>query len=248
MSWAKLDDHANEHRKQVAAGADACWLWACGLMYANRQPARDGFVPDGTVPMLYPFKNARKLAARLVNVGLWTKADGGYQIHEFTLWNKNREQLDAERESTRNRVAKHRAKPPGNGGSNGDGNGVTPTDVTPPSNGVGTGSLSPTTTTPLPPQTPPGGGDGQIGCPPDLSLTSAQRGVHETAMVPGWAIDEITNRFRASWADGSSPRTLEQWRRSLSTAVSKTWNDPAQRPKKPGSEPKPPAEEAPLWR
>lgn len=106
MTWAKVDDHANEHRKQVAAGAEACWLWTCGLMYANRQPARDGFVPAGVIGMLYPLKNPTKLAAKLVEVGLWTEVPGGYRIHQFTEWNQTKEQRDAELAAGRARAAK----------------------------------------------------------------------------------------------------------------------------------------------
>lgn len=129
MSWAKLDDRANEHRKQLAAGAEACWLWACGLMYANRQDARDGFIPDEMLSLLYPFRGVKKLASRLVSVGLWVRTERGFLIHEFTEWNKSREQVEQEREATRARVAKHRKC-----------NAVTPADVTDPCNGVGTGS------------------------------------------------------------------------------------------------------------
>jgi hypothetical protein len=106
LTWAKIDDRANEHRKQLAAGAEACWLWTCGLMYANRQPARDGFIPDAMVGMLYPFKDAKALAARLVKAGLWRKCSGGYRIHEFKLWNQTKEQLENEREKGRERAAK----------------------------------------------------------------------------------------------------------------------------------------------
>jgi HNH endonuclease len=80
VTWAKIDDHANEHRKQLAAGAEACWLWACGLMYANRQKARDGFIPQAVVAGIYPFKDAAKLVHRLLTLGLWDPAEGGYRI------------------------------------------------------------------------------------------------------------------------------------------------------------------------
>lgn len=106
MTWAKIDDHANEHRKQLAAGAEACWLWTCGLMYANRQAARDGFIPDGMLQMLYPLKAPAKLALRLVEVGLWSRITGGYLIHQFTFWNQTKEQRDAELSSGRERAAK----------------------------------------------------------------------------------------------------------------------------------------------
>lgn len=143
MTWAKLDDRANEHRKQLAAGAEACWLWACGLMYANRQPARDGFIPEQMLPMLYPMAPGKrtKLCARLVEVGLWTNAPGGYQIHEFRFWNRTKEQVEAEREATRLRVAEHRRNKAEAEQCNGCGNGVTPDDVTQPGNGGGNANV-----------------------------------------------------------------------------------------------------------
>jgi hypothetical protein len=106
MTWAKLDDKANEHRKQLAAGAEACWLWACGLMYANRQRARDGFIPEAAVGMLYPFKTPKRLADRLVEVGLWERTEGGYQIHRFHYWNQNKERYEDKLASGRERAAK----------------------------------------------------------------------------------------------------------------------------------------------
>jgi hypothetical protein len=118
VTWAKLDDRANEHRKQLAAGAEACWLWACGLMYANRQPARDGFIPDQALPMLYPFKRVAPLAKKLVEVGLWKKVPGGYLIHEFEHWNQTKDQADARREAAKLRMRRVRSK-----GANTDANG-----------------------------------------------------------------------------------------------------------------------------
>jgi hypothetical protein len=86
VSWVKVDDHANEHRKQIAAGAEACWLWACGLMYCNRQSKRDGFIPAAVVPVLYASltpRQARALVERLVDVGLWVRLDGGFSVHNY---------------------------------------------------------------------------------------------------------------------------------------------------------------------
>lgn len=79
------------------------------------------------------------------------------------------------------------------------------------------------------------GAGGDIPCPEDLELTAKQRG--QLMLVPDWAIEEITRRFRAQWVgstDGN--RTLDRWRRSLSTTVSSTWNDSSRRPKKPDPE------------
>lgn len=106
VSWAKIDDRANEHRKQLAAGPEACWLWACGLMYVNRQSERDGFIPEHVLTMLFNFKNPKKLADRLVGVSLWDKVADGYLVHNFTVWNQSKEQREAELIAGRERAAK----------------------------------------------------------------------------------------------------------------------------------------------
>jgi len=94
MSWVKIDDRAPEHRKQLAAGAVASWLWVCGLAYANRQPARDGFVPTAVLPMLYPIPGVAKQAERLVDAGLWERVDGGFQIHDYLDFQPSRTEVE----------------------------------------------------------------------------------------------------------------------------------------------------------
>jgi hypothetical protein len=74
-------------------------------MYANRQPKRDGRIPEAVVGMLYPFKAPQKLAKKLVEVGLWEKVPGGYQIHDYLTWNKTKEQVDHEKAEARRRAA-----------------------------------------------------------------------------------------------------------------------------------------------
>lgn len=77
----------------------------------------------------------------------------------------------------------------------------------------------------------------QIPCPSNLKLTSDQRGVLETSLVPGWAIDEITKAAVASYAaDQTDKRPLVAWRKCLAKAIAGSWNDPRRRPKKPPEE------------
>jgi hypothetical protein len=84
MSWVKIDDGAPDHPKQLKAGAEACWLWVCGLAYCNRQTKRrDGFIPEEKVPALYPVRGATRLAEKLVEVGLWERVTGGYLVHDY---------------------------------------------------------------------------------------------------------------------------------------------------------------------
>ena len=73
MAWVRIDDQARCHRKLLAAGPIAAWLWACGLMYCNAQKAKDGFIPDGVLPVLYPLPRPLVYANKLVAVGLWDR-------------------------------------------------------------------------------------------------------------------------------------------------------------------------------
>lgn len=83
MSWVKLDDQARHHRKILAVGPTAAWLWACGLMYCNSQKARDGFIPAEAVQILYPVPNWKREIPKLVSAGLWEEVSGGYVIHDY---------------------------------------------------------------------------------------------------------------------------------------------------------------------
>lgn len=83
MSWVKLDDQARQHRKLLAVGPTASWLWVCGLMYCNSQKARDGFIPTEAVAVLYPIPTWKKEVTRLVSAGLWEPVDGGYVVHDY---------------------------------------------------------------------------------------------------------------------------------------------------------------------
>ena len=111
MSWARLDDRCHEHPKQVAAGPEACWLWACGLQYANRQKSRDGFIPKVQIFSLFAgIKSPKKLAKKLVEVGLWEEEKDGFRIHDYHCWNQTREQRNKELQQGRDRAAQSYSK------------------------------------------------------------------------------------------------------------------------------------------
>lgn len=88
MTWAKVDDRANEHPKQLKAGPKACWLWVCGLMYCNRQAKKTGRIPKTVVDagMLFPGLGAKD-ATKLINAELWGEAGDYYVVHEYESWN-----------------------------------------------------------------------------------------------------------------------------------------------------------------
>jgi len=106
MTWTKLDDHFPDHPKILAAGPTAELLHIHALIYCNKH-LTDGFLPSDAVKRLIHV-NARGPAERLVDLGLWEKVVGGYQIHDFLEWNPSREKVLAERARSAARQAKSR--------------------------------------------------------------------------------------------------------------------------------------------
>jgi hypothetical protein len=97
MVWIKLEDQIAHHPKFLKAGPVASWLWVCGAGYCNKF-LTDGFIPAGAVKTLGGIENAGKLAAVLVQVGLWEKVDGGYQVHDFHDHNPTAAEVRARRQ------------------------------------------------------------------------------------------------------------------------------------------------------
>lgn len=122
MAWVRLDDGFPDHPKAVQAGPMACWLFVCGIAYANRY-LTDGFVPERQLPRLIEAKKPGALAAVLVEVGLWEIVEGGFRIHDYLDYQPSAEKVKHEQELNRKRVDRHREKSSGKFQSNGD---VTP--------------------------------------------------------------------------------------------------------------------------
>lgn len=250
MSWAKIDDRANEHAKQIAAGPKACWLWACGLMYCNRQARKTGRIPKAIVDagMLFPGLGKRE-AATLSRVGLWHDDGEAYEVHDYFPWNPELRETRAEagrrgglrsgearREAKPKQVASdERSKTEANSEAKNEARAQTRAGSTPPHPTEEPAAEDPTGSPrenpePQPPQL-------RIPCPPSLKLSDDQRGTLETGMIPGWAIDALTLRFVTKFMDDKSDRRREiDWRKGLVTAITGDWNNPAKRPKPPDKE------------
>lgn len=102
-TYVKVNDGLPEHRKFVAAGGDAGWLYVCALAYASRN-LTDGFIPAGVVPRLSDRRQPGKLAARLCEVELWHTAGHGckrcpqpgsdeYVIHDYLIHQRSAEKV-----------------------------------------------------------------------------------------------------------------------------------------------------------
>jgi hypothetical protein len=129
--WARIDDGMPDHPKLARLGTLkplAGWLHVCGICYAARY-LTDGFIPTAQVAALTRFDHVgyetggvpgmfsvgedadpEKLAAALVEVGMWHRTRGGYLIHDFLDYNPSRAVTLAKRYSNAERVRKFRSQ------------------------------------------------------------------------------------------------------------------------------------------
>src|SRR5262245_5893527 len=83
-------------------------LFVCGLAYCNRY-LTDGYVPAGAVRRLADLDDAQGLAARLVDVGLWERVEGGFRVHDFGDYQPSAEAVRRERASNARRQELYRS-------------------------------------------------------------------------------------------------------------------------------------------
>ena len=98
MSWFPLEETITDHPKILQAGHKGFALYVAGLCYASKH-LTNGFIPMTVVSLLLPDLRAQvaKVAAGLVNAGLWEEASGGYQVHDYLDYQRSREQVEARR-------------------------------------------------------------------------------------------------------------------------------------------------------
>lgn len=108
MAWGKVDDKLYSSPKwmQVSKGGKALWVSALSWCMAQ---LTDGAVPKRTCSMLGA---STQDARSLVEAGLWTETQDGYQFHDWLDYQPSREQVLNERKAAgeRQRRARERAK------------------------------------------------------------------------------------------------------------------------------------------
>jgi hypothetical protein len=106
-TWIKLHDNLWENPKIIAAGEDAALLYVQGLSYCSRN-LTDGRILTAALRNLTAKKEARTLARVLVREGLWIETASGWEVHDYLLHQRSREQVEREREKARIRAAASR--------------------------------------------------------------------------------------------------------------------------------------------
>lgn len=108
MVWFNVDDGFWSHPKVLELDAPAVALWVRAGSYCAKH-LTDGKVTHRTLRILDGDHDA---ATSLVLAGLWVFDDSEncWWFHDWSRYQRTREQVEAERAATRERVAKHREK------------------------------------------------------------------------------------------------------------------------------------------
>jgi hypothetical protein len=100
MAWFRVDDSLAMHPKVLAAGARAMGLWTLAGSWSSYY-LTDGFIPRHVVGFL---GGKQADADKLVQVGLWRAADGGYLFHDWHKYQPTSTEVRSDR------AAKHESK------------------------------------------------------------------------------------------------------------------------------------------
>lgn len=106
MTWARLDDTFHHHPKPMKATLSALGLFALGLSYAADNKTR-GRLPEKWV-LGRIVGDDQTAPQQLVEVGLWSREEGEYVIHDYHDYNLTPEELDELRSGSRERKQKQR--------------------------------------------------------------------------------------------------------------------------------------------
>lgn len=115
MTWFRVDDSFYDHPKVTALDDGPCAdhalaLWLRSGVWCAKQ-LKDGFISDAQVRK---FSGKKKAAEELVRVRLWERVEGGFKFRNWAEYQPTRDQVEAKREKTRNKVTEWRSNHPRN--------------------------------------------------------------------------------------------------------------------------------------
>jgi hypothetical protein len=105
MSWAKVDDRLHAHIKATRAG-EAMALWVLALSWSV------AYLTDGEVPKDQPARligpKGPRMAARLVEAGLWETTQSGYRFHDWFDYQPSASEVQSKRDEAKTRMQRIR--------------------------------------------------------------------------------------------------------------------------------------------
>lgn len=110
MSWARFDDNYTMNPKVLAAGYQAELLDMRAIVWCARYET-DGFVSDDALSIVgrsIPAHRAK--AKKLVEVGRWTKGDGGWWVCNYLSYNPSHEECERRRKEGKERASRSRER------------------------------------------------------------------------------------------------------------------------------------------
>lgn len=131
--YARLSCDALTDAKLLAVGPDGFTLWAKGLLYA-KQHLTDGEIDENALELCgIGVRNVRKVAAKLVQVGLWKRTENGYSVgaEKWAKHQTTKAEVESERAASRERQRRYREQKEAarNGVTNTVSNGVTDAEL-----------------------------------------------------------------------------------------------------------------------
>jgi hypothetical protein len=102
LTWIKLDDNAPDHPKVASLSDRAFRWWIKGLAYASR------FLTDGLLPPIFWKQVPKGDRAELATQKLWDWLDPNFLIHDYLLHQSRKEDVEADKERTRQNAKAYR--------------------------------------------------------------------------------------------------------------------------------------------
>lgn len=107
MPWARFDDRYPSNRK-VRPLSDAAFRLDVSAVCWSNENLTDGVIARDELTLVADIRHHAKAAEELVLRGRWDKTEGGWQIHDFLVYNPSRDQVLADRAKAAERQRKAR--------------------------------------------------------------------------------------------------------------------------------------------
>jgi hypothetical protein len=102
MPWARMDNNWQTNHKFVALAAErqyhAITVYWGGVAHCSAQ-GLGGFIPAAVLRIIW---GTPRIAATLIEVGLWEPVDGGWQIHDWDEYQLSDTEVADRRKRARN--------------------------------------------------------------------------------------------------------------------------------------------------